>query len=205
MKKYINYLKYILEHKKNVFIECWKEGLYFHAFTHDLSKLLPCEFIPYAEWFYGHHGVKLEKNYNQEQLNNGMSNLSRNYLECKNNFNKAWEHHYENNPHHWNYWIDNNGVVLDMPIKHIKQMICDWKGMSRKFGDTPQSFYKNNRYKINLSTKTRCNVEYILGFIDSECLVSNVTWDDYLKLNNIDENIDFFNIMINQTNKIKIR
>ena len=191
MKKYINYLKYVLEHKKNVFIECWKEKLYFHAFTHDLSKLLPCEFIPYSEWFYGYHGVKLEKDYNWEQLNNGMSNLSRNYLECKNNFNKAWEHHFKNNPHHWNYWIDNNGIALDIPIKHINQMICDWKGMSRKFGDTPQSFYINNRHKMNLSIKTRCNVEFILGFIDSMCLCSNVTWDDYLKLNNVDEDIDF--------------
>jgi len=191
MKKYFNYLKYILEHKKNVFIECWKERLYFHAFTHDISKLLPCEFMPYAEWFYGYHGVKLEKDYNQEQLNNGMSNLSRNYLECKNNFNKAWEHHFKNNPHHWNYWIDNNGIALDIPIKHIDQMICDWKGMSRKFGDTPQSFYKNNRHKMNLSIKTRCNVEFILGFIDSGCFVSLITWDDFLKLSNVDEDIDF--------------
>ena len=63
--------------------------------------------------------------------------------------------------------------------------------MSRKFGDTPQHFYKNNRHKMNLSIETRCHVEFILGFIDSGCLVSNVTWDDYLKLNNLDEEIDF--------------
>jgi len=198
MKIYINYLKYILEHKKNVFIECWKDKQYIHAFTHDLSKFLPTEFIPYAEWFYGYHGVKLEKDYNKEQLNNGMSNLSRNYLECKNNFNKAWEHHYKNNKHHWNYWIDNNGVALDIPLKYINQMICDWKAMSKKFGDTPQSFYKNNRNKMNLSTKTRCNVEFILGFIDSGCFCSLVTWDDYLKLNNVDEEVDF--ALINKRN-----
>jgi len=198
MKIYINYLKYILEHKKNVFIECWKDKQYIHAFTHDLSKFLPTEFIPYAEWFYGYHGVKLEKDYNKEQLNNGMSNLSRNYLECKNNFNKAWEHHYKNNKHHWNYWIDNNGVALDIPLKYINQMICGWKAMSKKFGDTPQSFYKNNRNKMNLSTKTRCNVEFILGFIDSGCFCSLVTWDDYLKLNNVDEEVDF--ALINKRN-----
>jgi len=120
-----------------------------------------------------------------------MSNLSRNYLECKNNFNKAWEHHYKNNKHHWNYWIDNNEIALDMPLKYINQMICDWKGMSRKFGDTPQSFYKNNRHKMNLSIRTRCYVEFTLGFIDSGCYCSNVTWDDYLKLNNVDGEVDF--------------
>ena len=122
MNKYFNYLKYILEHKKNVFIECWKEGLYLHAFTHDLSKFNPIEFIPYANYFYGYHGVKLEKEYNSEQLNNGMSNLSKNYLECKNNFDEAWEHHYKNNKHHWNYWTNNNGIATDMPIKYIKQI-----------------------------------------------------------------------------------
>ena len=53
MDKYIKYFLYILEHKKNVFKMCWKKGLYLHAFTHDLSKFLPDEFFPYANWFYG--------------------------------------------------------------------------------------------------------------------------------------------------------
>lgn len=37
-----------------------KRGLYLHAFTHDLSKFLPSEFIPYAKWFYGENGIKLK-------------------------------------------------------------------------------------------------------------------------------------------------
>ena len=178
MKIYINYLKYILEHKKNVFIECWKDKQYIHAFTHDLSKFSPIEFINYAKNFYGD---EREKKYN--------------------NFNYAWLHHQRKNKHHWDYWVNGNGVALDIPQKYIDQMICDWKAMSRKFGDTPQSFYKNNRNKMNLSTKTRCNIEFTLGFIDSGCFCSLVTWDDYLKLNNVDEEVDFFNIMVNQANK----
>lgn len=53
LKMYWNYFKYVLEHKKNVFIECWKEGLYIHAFTHDLSKFSILEFKSYAKKFYG--------------------------------------------------------------------------------------------------------------------------------------------------------
>lgn len=52
MNKYIKYLLYVLEHKKNVFKTCWNKGLYLHAFTHDLSKFRPSEFIPYARYFY---------------------------------------------------------------------------------------------------------------------------------------------------------
>ena len=167
MKKYINYLKYILEHKKNVFIECWKDKQYIHAFTHDLSKFSPIEFIPYAEWFQGYHGVKLEKDYNHEQLNNGMSNLSRNYLECKNNFNKAWEHHYKNNPHHWDHWLDENGVPKPIPDRYLRQMLADWEAMGLKFGDTAQAYYLNNYRKIKLDRDTRMELEMMLGLNDS--------------------------------------
>jgi hypothetical protein len=191
VKQYYGYLKYVLEHKKNVFIECWKEGLYLHAFTHDLSKFLPIEFIPYAEWFYGFDGVYLKDKYNYEQLNNGESCVSNNYLKCKSNFEEAWQHHFKHNKHHWDYWVNDDGIALNMPIKYIRQMLCDWKAMSRKFGDTPQLYYKNNRNKMNLSISTRCHVEYILGFIDGMCAVGNVTWDDYLKRNNFDEDKDF--------------
>ncbi|CRK82930.1 hypothetical protein BN000_02885 [Neobacillus massiliamazoniensis] len=31
-------LRYILDHKLNVLVECWIEGLYIQGITHDLSK-----------------------------------------------------------------------------------------------------------------------------------------------------------------------
>jgi len=83
MKKYLDYLKYVLEHKKNVFIECWKEGLYFHAFTHDLSKLLPCEFFPYANYFYSDKNCeRCSKfmNCDMNQIGIGFNNFAK---ECK--------------------------------------------------------------------------------------------------------------------------
>lgn len=142
IKPYWQYFKYVLEHKKNVFIECWKEGLYVHAFTHDLSKFRPSEFIPYARYFY----VDKEK--------------------YKNGFDKAWKLHYKRNKHHWNHWRNTKCMSL-IPIKYIDQMICDWKAMSRKFGDTAQAYYLNNYNKIKLRRESRLMLELCLGINDS--------------------------------------
>lgn len=166
---YWQYFKYVIEHKKNVFIECWKEGLYLHAFTHDMSKFLPCEFIPYAKWFYEDYGIQLEKDYGYERMNDGRSCLSREYLKRKHNFEKAWEHHYKHNKHHWDYWVDNN-----MPINYIRQMICDWAGMSRKFGDSAQEYYLKHYEEFNMTRDTRFYVEanmklYAPGQFTCEC------------------------------------
>ena len=159
MKKYYDYFKYILEHKKNVFKTCWKRGLYIHAFTHDLSKLRPSEFIPYAKYFYGNYisSASLEdipylprrgKQVTKEQV--------------KEEFEIAWKKHYTRNKHHWDYWCRDN-VVRDIPDKYLRQMLADWEGMSLKFGDTPQTFYIKNYWDITLSRDTRIRLEKMLG------------------------------------------
>lgn len=160
MNKYIKYLFYILEHKKNVFIECWREGLYLQAFTHDLSKFLPSEFIPYARNFYG-------KYIPQRILDNlvGVENKSkiRTKEQTKEEFYKAWQLHYKRNKHHPEHWAGR-----DMPRKYIKQMVCDLKGMGRKFGDTAQEYYLKNYYKWDMTWRTRMNLEWELDLNDSE-------------------------------------
>lgn len=159
---YKEYLKYVLDHKKNVFKTCWKRCLYLHAFTHDLSKFSSKEFKPYAEWFYGYDGVKIKNNYefNEIPVNKAEENLLERHKKCKQKFDKAWEHHYKNNKHHWNYWIGQN-----MPKKYVIQMICDWEAMSLKFGDTAQMFYVKNYDKLEITYKTRMIIEKELGLI----------------------------------------
>lgn len=63
---YWEYFKYVCEHKKNVFVCCFKEsknwfrggryreGMFYlwHGIAHDLSKFSPSEFKAYAENFY---------------------------------------------------------------------------------------------------------------------------------------------------------
>ena len=165
LKLYRDYFKYVCEHKKNVFIECInmskqykgknKKDLIIHAFTHDLSKFLPCEFIPYAKYFYGNY------------IDGTVAKLK-----AKENFNKAWKHHYLFNKHHWNYWcsvrvvegiLDLGNNPIEMPTKYMRQMVCDWKAMGRKFGDTAQEYYLKNYTKIKLSHNTRLAVECTLG------------------------------------------
>ena len=135
LKIYWTCFIYIIEHKVNVFIECFKEGLYLHAFTHDSSKFLPSEFFAYAEKFHS-------QTYKYE------------LPDKEKKFKIAWLYHQRRNKHHWDYWVNSEGIALDMPAKYIKQMVCDWRGVSRKFGDTPLSFYNKNRKDINISTNT---------------------------------------------------
>lgn len=175
MGKYLQYLKYVLEHKKNVFKICWRKGDYIHAFTHDLSKFTLGEFIPYARWFCGEYGVNYQNNPTSKE-----NSLIKHY-KLKKEFEEAWEHHQLRNKHHWNYWtydIDkyyNSPFVgvgdcklktpRDMPVKYIKQMISDWEAMSMNFNDVPQRFYLENYHKIELSRETRLCLEWNLGLI----------------------------------------
>lgn len=143
MIKYYNYLKYILQHKKNVGIECLKMGMPLHALTHDLSKFRPSEFIPYARYFY-----ETDKANNYDKS-----------TESNDNFQKGWNHHQKRNKHHWNYWVSVTRTTepltpIPMPRKYVKQMIADWRGMSSKFGGTWKDYYSKNYKEMLLHDET---------------------------------------------------
>lgn len=133
MNIYLKYLSYLCNHKWNVGIECLYMGMPFHAITHDLSKFLPSEFIPYAKFF---NSKDRTKTYNKSD-------------EYDRNFQKGWCHHQKRNKHHWNYWVSvtrkKEIAPIPMPMKYVKQMIADWKGMSRKFGGSWEDYYMKNK------------------------------------------------------------
>ena len=133
IKPYWRYLKYLLKHKKNVFSICWKKKMYIHAFTHDLSKFLPSEFIPYAQYFYGDK------------------------MAYQGKFNKAVNLHYKRNKHHWQHWV---GRI--MPQQYVQQMVCDWKAMSNIFGDTVRDYYNKNKDDINIHKHSRDLLEILI-------------------------------------------
>lgn len=108
---YWKYLKYVLKHKWYVFVECCKLGIPLRGLLHDLSKLLPSEFFPYAHYFYGTwikesewHGDK--RNY-----------VPWKYTEMgvKEAFDLAWLKHQKRNKHHWQYWL----LVMDSSNKEF--------------------------------------------------------------------------------------
>ena len=161
MKQYINYLWYILKHKYYVSVECFKEGLYWRGLFHDLSKFLPSEFIPYANFFY-----------NKPRDTTGYYKPTDTGNEA---FDRAWLLHQKRNKHHWQWWIlpeDEGGVkVLCMESEYITEMICDWVGAGKAQGFfspkddryfETKKWYKANGDKMNLHYATRAQINIIL-------------------------------------------
>lgn len=104
----------------NFFIDDYNfHTLYREVELHDISKFSAEEFTQYREKFF--------------PLNNQQVDVS--------DFDKAWEHHYTNNTHHW------ESATTQLDVVH---MIIDWTAMSYKFGGTAQSYYEANLHKIKL-------------------------------------------------------
>ncbi|NLB78066.1 MAG: hypothetical protein GX796_04250 [Clostridiaceae bacterium] len=108
---YWKYLKYVIRHRWYVFIECCKLGIPIRGLLHDLSKLLPSEFIPYARYFYGTWMKESEWHGDR-----------RNYIPWKYTvmgveaaFDLAWLKHQKRNKHHWQYWL----LVMDSSNKEF--------------------------------------------------------------------------------------
>jgi hypothetical protein len=146
--KYFKYLKYLLIHKYYVFIECFRLGIVWRGLTHDLSKFLPSEFIPYANYFYGNEEVYKEK------------------------FDYAWNLHQKRNKHHWQFWLlkEDSGAEITLEMKYIYflEMICDWVGAGKAMGRSSpkndryletRNWYEANKDKIKLHPKIRVWIE----------------------------------------------
>jgi hypothetical protein len=144
---YWRYFLYVINHKLNVLIECWEEGLYIQGLLHDISKFTPNEFIPYAQKFY--------------------SNKKDEITETK--WKYAWLNHQHKNKHHWNYWIVNQEKreALPMPRKYLIEMWCDWRSFSRKWGrrvkeaDLTEKMIKSEG--VILHPKTRQELEELIS------------------------------------------
>ena len=154
MKKYIQYLNYVIRHKYFVARECFKQGLYWRGIIHDSSKLLPNEFFPYTENFYGKHAFKREKSgyYDPTKANP--------------DFQKAWLHHQNRNDHHWQYWClpdeDGTNKVFPMSEKSRLEMVCDWCGASQAQGKPREdvlNWYEANKDRMIIHEETRQWIE----------------------------------------------
>jgi hypothetical protein len=151
LSHYWYYFKYIVEHKWNVFIEACKEGIPIHGILHDLSKFLPSEFFPYARFFFKKDRVNNYKQSDEKDMD----------------FLNGWIFHQKRNRHHWNYWVSvtrrEEIDPIPMPKKYVRQMIVDWRGMSRKFGGTAKEYYEKNKGNMILHKETIEMIEKLLG------------------------------------------
>ena len=151
MNKYFKYLSYVIRHKWYVFLECCKVGIIWQGIIHDLSKLKPSEFFPYANYFYGR---PRDKTGYYKPTDTGDKD-----------FDFAWLLHQKRNRHHWQWWIlpeDDGGIkILDMPLKYRKEMLCDWRGAGKAqgYGDNTDKWYAVNKGKMQLHRDTRKWIE----------------------------------------------
>ncbi|MFD2614171.1 DUF5662 family protein [Paenibacillus gansuensis] len=137
------YFLYILNHKLNVLVECWKEGLYIQGIIHDFSKFSSTEFFPYAKKFYS--GMPL----------NDDDELKWKY---------AWLRHQRKNKHHWEYWVINPNTkeALPIPKRYIIEMVCDWRSFSRSWGRKVKESTLNLTDKIVIHPETKRELETIM-------------------------------------------
>ena len=138
---YFKYLSFLVRHKWYVFIECWKEGIWWRGVTHDLSKLRPSEFFPYAEHFYG--------------------------TKDNSDIDFAWLLHQKRNKHHWQWWLltedEGETKALSMADEYMKEMFCDWKGAGKVVDELDiKKWYIKNKNNMCLHPTIRLYVEYKL-------------------------------------------
>lgn len=93
-----------------------------------------------------------------------------------NGFARAWLHHQNHWPHHWEYWItrtnhirgDTADIVddcLPMPEKYVREMVADWLGASRAYTGSWDigEWLSKNLQRIRVHPDTRLLVLKILA------------------------------------------
>ncbi len=169
--KHLKYASYVLRHKWFVFLECRKLGITWLGIIHDWSKLLPSEWFPYTEHFYGPDTEHGDGTYTPKKgIYTGRDKTG--YYDPTNTgdiaFDFAWLYHQNRNAHHWQYWVlskdDGGTVVMRMPKRYMLEMLADWRGASRAQGSksTVVEWYNANKDKMQLHPETKADIVYLL-------------------------------------------
>ena len=129
------------------------DNLYNLALIHDKSKWSIYEYDGYRKHF------------------DPIDNDEKNDLLAKHEYDLAWLHHMNHNPHHPEYWImrDNNDGIrsIEMDRVYIAEMILDWISVGMAFNSNPLIWLTKNKkyYKEYLAPITYNLVEKITNTI----------------------------------------
>ncbi len=149
----MNYFWLTIRHKWFVFLAGLRtKAPLWRLIIHDWSKFTPMELPHYQRQFFGKA--------NQPEK-----------------FTRAWLHHQNTNPHHWEYWIPRTGhnrgglkglEPLNMPEWAVREMIADWLGAGRAYdGKWPDinnwTWFREHFGSMTLHKETRIQ---ILDIID---------------------------------------
>lgn len=108
VRNIIKHFNIVTKHRFLVFKLCFKAGIPFRGFIHDLSKYSLTEFGESVKYYTGTCSpIQLSKQ--------------------QNGYSKAWLHHKGRNKHHFEYWIDLDAPEKTpiIPYKYTVEMICD--------------------------------------------------------------------------------
>lgn len=154
MRRYMALLRHLVRHKWYVFLECCKLGIPLLGILHDLSKLRPDEFVPYARHFYNRDGTK--RQFNRRPGYCKIDDIGDEV------FNVAWGLHQKRNKHH-PCWVGDGKEVVEMSDRYILEMVADWRGAA-KAQNAPDitMWYEGVKDKMNLHPRTRRRVEELL-------------------------------------------
>ena len=136
--KHIRYFWYLVQHLFWVWVYGAHIGVSWRQLLiHDASKWSAVEWGPYVRFHDSKHGGATLSPSEQAA------------------FNLAWEHHWQSNRHHWQYWLV-NGEPLPMPDRDVLEMIADWKSANRvNGGKGVKAWYAENAPRIVLAENTR--------------------------------------------------
>lgn len=151
---YLRFLKSLLLHKWYVLLAGYGSVPLYRLLIHDYSKFTRSEFPAYARRFGVGRGGKL--------LDIGAD---------PGEWQRAWVHHWHQNPHHWEYWlklVDGIPVAMEMPPTYVLEMIADWKGASRAYtGSWDLSEWFNQSHgRMILHPRTNAMVLELLRIAD---------------------------------------
>lgn len=158
MKRHLQYLRYLANHKYHVFVAGWALGVsLWRLIKHDWTKFTPSEWGAYTEFFYGADSVKIEATGGPKGMKTPAA--------VRDRFDRAWLSHQRRNDHHFQHYIlheDSGDVkVLEMGDMAVREMVADWFGAGRAITGKweAQDWFYKNRGNILLNRKTLYVVE----------------------------------------------
>lgn len=129
-----------------------KESVRYNLTFHDKSKFSANEFAQYAAKFY--------------PCPEDIENIK----QTNENFDAAWEHHWKNNPHHPEYWleVDEHGKekYREMSNAYFIEMILDWISVSMtKKSSTFDWWFNHNGRTGKVDKLTALDIDLIDEFL----------------------------------------
>ena len=151
MSNIIKHFKLVCIHKKYVFLNCKKAGLFWAGIKHDLSKFSPTEFLESVKYYDG-------------------TKSPIDVCKQKHGYSKAWLHHKGRNPHHYEYWQDNfdkGGEPLRMPYKYALELVCDYLGAGKAYMKEKFSYQAEYEWWLNKKKNGLAMHPHTLNFVEA--------------------------------------